>query len=187
MERRTARPAAGSVDAVLPPAERLRKRPRRRALALSCALWVGSGAALAQPARIPADAVDAFHAALKKKDTAGALSHLDRGLVVFEFGTVDPTVEAYAQQHLASDIDMAVASTWTLQSRRVGGEGAERWILSTYRVTGSQADGKPIDQLTLETAIVRRSGDQFRIVHLHWSTNDAAFQAWAQSQRPKPK
>ena len=78
-------------------------------------------------------------------------------------------------------------TTWSLQTRRVGGEGAERWILSSYRVTGTRADGKPIDQTTLETAIVRRSvGDQFRIVHLHWSTNDPAYQAWAQTQRPKP-
>jgi hypothetical protein len=37
----------------------------------------------AQGARIPADAVDAFHAALRAKDTAGALSLLDRSLVVF--------------------------------------------------------------------------------------------------------
>jgi len=139
-----------------------------------------------QATRIPADAVDGFHAALKRKDTAGALSFLDRGLVVFEFGTADPTVESYALQHLPFDIDMAVASTWALQTRRVGGEGAERWVLSTYRVTGTRADGKPIDQTTLETAIVRRTGDQFRIVHLHWSTNDAAYQAWAQGQRPKP-
>jgi len=161
---------------------------RSVAAAALCCLWTfAPGAACAQAARIPADAVDGFHAALKKKDTAGALSYLDRGLVVFEFGATDPTVEAYALQHLAADIDMAAVSDWTLLSRRVGGEGVERWILSTYRVTGTHADGKPIDQTTLETAIVRRTGEQFRIVHLHWSTSDAAFQAWAQSQRVKPK
>lgn len=137
----------------------------------------------AQGARTPADAVDAFHAALRKKDTAGALSLLDRGLVVFEFGAVDPTVEAYAFRHLPFDMDLAVAARWNLESRRVGGEGNERWILSTYRVTGKQADGTPIDQLTLETVILRRVGELFRIVHFHWSTSDAAFQARAQAQR----
>src|ERR1700680_621320 len=75
-----------------------------------------------QGARIPADAVDAFHAALKKKDMAAALSLLDRGLVVFEFGVVDPTVEAYAFRHLPFDIDVAAVSTWSIESRRVGGE-----------------------------------------------------------------
>lgn len=161
-------------------------KPRWRAAAWAVALALGAAAAQGQATRIPADAVDGFHAALKRKDTAGALSYLDRSLVVFEFGVSDPTVESYALQHLPSDIDMAVASTWALQSRRVGGEGAERWVLSTYRVTGTRSDGKPIDQITLETAIVRRVGEQFRIVHLHWSTSDAAYQAWMQAQRPKP-
>jgi ketosteroid isomerase-like protein len=139
-----------------------------------------------QGARIPADAVDAFHAALKKKDTAAALSLLDRGLVVFEFGVVDPTVEAYAFRHLPVDIDVAAVSTWSIESRRVGGGGDERWVLTTYRVTGRQADGSPIDQITLETVILRRTSGLFRIVHMHWSTNDAKFQALSQpSARPK--
>ena len=139
-----------------------------------------------QGARIPADAVDAFHAALKKKDTAAALSLLDRGLVVFEFGVVDPTVEAYAFRHLPFDIDVAAVSAWSIESRRVGGEGNERWVLTTYHVTGRQADGSPIDQITLETMILRRTSDLFRIVHMHWSTNDPKFQALSQpSARPK--
>src|SRR5438046_9267682 len=88
----------------------------------------------AQGTHMPADAVDAFHAALRNKDTAAALSLLDRGLVVFEFGAVDPTVEAYALAHLPFDIDVAAATQWKLESRRVGGEGNERWVLSSYRV-----------------------------------------------------
>jgi len=85
------------------------------------------------------------------------LSLLDRGLVVFEFGATDPTVEAYAFQHLRFDIDMAVATQWKLESRHVGGEGNERWVLSSYRVTGKQSDGTPIDQTTQETAILHRT------------------------------
>ncbi len=61
--------------------------------------------------KLPADAVDGFHAALKRKDTGGALSYLDRSLVVFEFGVTDPTIEAYALSHLPGDIDMAAVST----------------------------------------------------------------------------
>jgi ketosteroid isomerase-like protein len=119
--------------------------------------------------------VDAFHAALRSKDTAGALSLLDRGLVVFEFGTADPTVESYAFRHLPFDMDVAVATRWNLETRRLGGEGNERWVLSTYRVTGKHPNGTPIDLTMLETVILRRSGDAFRIVHFHWSTNDPAF------------
>jgi len=156
-------------------------------LAASLLLIAHASSAAAQGARLPADAVDAFHAALRAKNTAGALSLLDRGLVVFEFGTVDPTVEAYALQHLPFDMDIAAATQWTLETRRVGGEGNERWVLSTYRVTGTQRDGTPIDLTTLETVILRRTGELFRIVHFHWSTNDAAFQARSQRQRSQGK
>jgi ketosteroid isomerase-like protein len=155
--------------------------------ALTLGLFAIAPPSWAQGARIPADAVDAFHAALKKKDTAAALSLLDRNLVVFEFGAVDPTVEAYAFQHLPFDIDVAAVSQWNIENRRVGGEGDQRWVLTTYRVTGRQADGSPIDQITLETMILRRTSGLFRIVHMHWSTNDAKFQALSQpSARPKP-
>ena len=100
-----------------------------------------AGAVCAQSVKLPADAVDGFHAALKRKDTAGALSHLDRALVVFEFGKMDATIEAYALSHLPGDIDMAAITDWSLQARRLGGSGNERWVLSTYRVTGKKPDG----------------------------------------------
>jgi len=153
-----------------------------RKLAVALALLIAPGAG-AQQARTPAETVDAFHAALRNRDTAGALSLLDRGLVVYEFGAVDATAEAYALRHLPFDMDLAVAARWTLESRRAGGEGNERWVLSTYRVTGKQSDGTPIDQTTLETVILRRVGGQFRIAHFHWSTSDAAFQARTQRER----
>ena len=153
---------------------------------LAWLLLVCTGCVLGQT-RTPTETVDAFHAALRNKDTAGALSLLDRGLVVFEFGTADPTVEAYAFRHLPFDMDVAVATRWKLETRKTGGEGSERWVLSTYRVTGSHADGQPIDLAMLETVILRRSGDAFRIVHFHWSTSDPAFNARSAGERlPAP-
>jgi hypothetical protein len=148
----------------------------RARLLLAAASLALAGAAWAQTAKLPADAVDGFHAALKRKDTGGALSYLDRSLVVFEFGVADPTVEAYALSHLLRDIDMAAVSDWTLQARRVGGSSNERWVLSTYHVTGKLPDGKAIDEVMQETAIVRLVGDSFRIVHLHWSSDKSSAQ-----------
>ena len=160
--------------------ERLRPLLAAACLTMAGAVWAQSG-------KLPADAVDGFHAALKRKDTAGALSHLDRSLVVFEFGTTDATIEAYALSHLPADMDMAAIADWTLQARRLGGSGNERWVLSTYRISGKRPDGTAIDQLMLETAIVRRVGESFRIAHLHWSSDKNDFQAWAQTQkRPAP-
>lgn len=151
---------------------------------LFCVFLLWSSLTFAQGGRTPAEVVDAFHAALRGKDTAGALSLLDRGLVVFEFGTADPTVETYAFRHLPFDMDVAVATRWKLETRRLGGEGNERWVLSTYRVTGNHPNGAPIDVTMLETVILRRSGDAFRIVHFHWSTSDPAFNARGGSGGP---
>jgi len=149
-------------------------------VAIAIAAFASARPSWSQGARIPTDAVDAFHAALKKGDTAAALSLLDRDLVVFEFGVIDPTVQAYAFAHLPFDIDVAGVSQWNIESRRVGGEGDIRWVLTSYHVTGRQADGSPIDQVTLETMILRRTSGLFRIVHMHWSTNDPKFQALSQ-------
>ena len=136
-----------------------------------------AGNALAQETSKASLAVDDFHKALSRNDTRGALSFLSRDLVVYEWGLIDPTLAQYAFKHLPLDMDAAVATAWTLQDRKVRGTGDMFWVLSTYRVTGTQSDGTPIDQMLLETAILRRSGDRFRIVHLHWSTNDPAYQA----------
>lgn len=157
----------------------------RRLAALCLALSVS--AATAQGARIPADAVDAFHAALRGRDTAAALSMLDRSLVVYEFGTVDPTAEAYAFRHLPLDMDIAAATRWKLLTRRTGGEGDERWVLSTYQVSGKHSDGTPREQRMLETAILRRAEGAFRIVHLHWSTRDRPSRARGHAHQQPPQ
>jgi hypothetical protein len=143
---------------------------KRAVFALSLAALASQAAAQ----QIPTEVVDAFHSALTRQDTAGALSLLARDLVVYEFGLVDPTLEAYAFQHLPLDMNFAAATTWQLQPRRMGGSGDDRWVLSTYRVTGTDAAGQPIDSVYLETILLTRAGGNFRINHIHWSQPTAA-------------
>jgi ketosteroid isomerase-like protein len=152
-------------------------------VALAAWLSLASVSALAQEGRTPTDAIDGFHTALRLGDTAAALSLLSRDLVVYEFGVIDPTVEAYAFRHLPLDMDMAAATTWTLLERQLGGEGDQRWVLSTYRVTGVDAAGGALDYRVFETAVLVRTGDRFRISHFHWSTDDPNVQAQAQGIR----
>jgi ketosteroid isomerase-like protein len=168
------------------------KQPKvgaRRAASLLGAVYLALSmpGAAAQAAPMPADTVDAFHAALRSRDSARALSLLDRSLVVYESGRVDPTPESYASGHLASDMDFAVASNWRLLERRVGGEGDERWVLTAYQISGKHSDGTPIEQRTLETAILRRSEGAFRIVHLHWSTRDRPSRARGHTHQQPPQ
>jgi ketosteroid isomerase-like protein len=136
---------------------------------IALALFASSPVA-AQAPRTPSEIVDAFHQALSYGDTARALSMLSRELVVFEYGLVDPSLQAYAFAHLPQDMNMAQQTQWTLQTRRMGGTGDQRWVLSNYRVTGTGVNGEALDQLTLETIILQRVGNDFRIAHIHWST-----------------
>jgi hypothetical protein len=161
----------------------------RRAASLLGAVYLAlsTPAAAAQAAPVPTDAVDAFHAALRSGDSAKALSLLDRSLVVYESGRVDATAESYASGHLRSDMDFAVASHWRLLERRTGGEGDERWVLSTYQVSGKQGDGARREQTMLETAILRRADSAFRIVHLHWSTRDRPSRARSHKHQQLPQ
>ncbi len=125
---------------------------------------------VAQAQTLPTEVVDNFHKALKAGDTARVLSMLDRELIVFEYGIADLKLEAYAFAHLPIDMDQAMRTEWAVESRRMGGTGDERWVLTTYRVTGPAGANTPaIDQTTAETVILRRIGANFRIAHVHWS------------------
>lgn len=149
---------------------------RRLVLAAILAVTLAQPAR-AQEARTPTDTVDAFHRALTLANTAGALSLLARDLIVFEFGVADATLEQYAFAHMPFDMNIAAATQWKVETRRQGGGGDDWWVVTTYRVTGTDKQGQPIDNTTLETVLLRRTAGAFRIVHIHWSTNDPKFNA----------
>jgi hypothetical protein len=127
--------------------------------------WTGSAAA--QRAATPIAAVEAFHAALDAGDDAAAISLLDRELRVFESGFINPDLQSYVNSHLAADKETHSRSEWVLEDRVVGGEGDFQWVLSSYRLERGRFT---VDQFVLETALVQRTGDSFRIVHIHWSS-----------------
>jgi len=152
-----------------------------------CGGLMSATSAWAVEAATPVEAVDGFHNALKIGDTAAALSLLARDLVVVEFGVIDPTVEAYSFSHMPFDMDMEGATSWTLNSRQVGGTGDTRFVVSSYHVNGQDATGATIDHNVFETAVVTRVGGRFRISHLHWSTDNPQYAARAQDLRLKAK
>ena len=117
----------------------------------------------------PVEAVDAFHRALSQHDAARALGLLGQNLVVCELGVIDPSRDAYAFTHLPIDMALATRARWTLKSRRMGGVGDQRWVVSSYRVVGRGPDNKPIDQTMLETMILQHVGSFYSISHIHWS------------------
>ena len=124
-------------------------------------------------ARPAAAVVDAFHEALARGDTKLALSLLADDALIFESGGVERGQREYASNHLAADAALSQAVPSKLTRRVAHLAGLFAWIASEGRTTGT-FKGKPVDRKTVETMILRRSGATWKIVHIHWSSANAA-------------
>ena len=116
-----------------------------------------------------ATVVDAFHAALKAGDTAGALTFLAPDVLIFEEGGAERSRDEYASHHLGSDAAFAAASEATVARRSGWADGDISWITSEGRTTG-QFNGRAVDRLTTETMVLKRHAEGWRIHHIHWSS-----------------
>ncbi|NEX91238.1 nuclear transport factor 2 family protein [Caulobacter sp. 17J65-9] len=117
-------------------------------------------------------AVDAFHSALARGDTAAAAAAFADDALIFEQGYVERSKAEYAGHHLPADAAYAQATKYTLISRGGLVSGELAYVVSEGRTVGRYKD-KDVDQLTLETAVLRRSHHGWQIVHVHWSSRSA--------------
>ena len=120
-------------------------------------------------ARPAAATVDAFHAALRRGDTRAAAALLSDDALIFESGGVERTKAEYAAHHLPADAEFSRAISSAVSRRTGASEGPVAWVSTEGRTTGTYKD-RPVDMLTTETMILRRTAGQWRIVHIHWSS-----------------
>jgi len=128
-----------------------------------------AGDALPQSAQSAAETVDAFHAALRRGDTNAAALLLADEALVFEEGGVERTKAEYASSHLPADAAFSQVVGSTVTRRSGGSDGALAWIASEGRMTGTYK-GKEVDRVTTETMLLRRIGQAWKVVHIHWSS-----------------
>jgi ketosteroid isomerase-like protein len=124
---------------------------------------------VAPSARPAAAVVDAFHAALRRRDTKAALSHLAHNALIYEAGGIERGRQEYASHHLGADSAFAQAVPGTVARRAGEAVGNLAWIASEGRTTGTYK-GKAVDRVTTETMVLRRQGSSWKIVHIHWSS-----------------
>lgn len=122
-------------------------------------------------ATTPVGTVEAFHAALASGDTAAALELLAEDVQIFESGSVENSRAEYASHHLASDAAFSAAVPRTLVRRTQGGDGASAWVMSVETVVGTYR-GRAINSRSVETMVLRKVDSRWRIVHIHWSSQD---------------
>jgi ketosteroid isomerase-like protein len=138
---------------------------------LTClALLASSSAAFADPP--PADAIDAYHAALKAQDSAAALKLLADDALLFEQGFVERK-DQYAGAHIAQDAAFAAATGYRVLDRRIIWIGDRDACVITQARTTGQFDGRALDLVGTETALLERVGEVWLIRHLHSSAHPA--------------
>jgi ketosteroid isomerase-like protein len=156
-----------------------------RAAALIALLALAAPAA-AQPAAPPADGVsasakaaaatvDAFHAALRRGDTAAASALLTDDALVFEEGRAERSKAEYAARHLGADAAFSKAVPGIVGRRRGDALGDLAWIATEGRTKGSYR-GTEVDRVTDETMVLRRVDGAWKIVHIHWSSAQSAVE-----------
>ena len=130
-------------------------------------------AALSAEAQDAAKAIDAFHAALKRNDPAAALALLADDALIFEGGYAERSKSEYASHHAGADAAYAAAVPSTLARRTGFADSATAWIASESRAIGRYKD-KAVDRLSTESMVLRKTAEGWRIVHIHWSSRNAA-------------
>lgn len=124
---------------------------------------------LPEPAREAAATVDAFHAALRRDDPKAALALVADDAIVFEDGRVERTKAEYALHHAGADAAFSKAVP-SKRLSRTGQAGADLALIASESRTSGRFRGQDVDRIMVETMVLRRAPQGWRIVHIHWSS-----------------
>jgi ketosteroid isomerase-like protein len=130
-----------------------------------------SGAATNSRSMNPAETAQAFHGALAAGDAAIVKALLDPEVLIFEAGNIERSLDEYEAHHLPADLKFMSSVTYT-QERQIGHtEGDLAWISTEGRM---KAKGVGPERIGTETLILRKRADEWRIVHIHWSSREVS-------------
>ena len=128
--------------------------------------------AAAAPPSTPAETLDAFHAALAAGRTKDASALLADGLLVYEADHAERSKAEYAGHHLPADAAFAAATSRKVLTHAERVDGALA-VVTRETETNGHWKGAPVHSFGTETAVLRRQGEGWLIVHLHWSSRKA--------------
>lgn len=117
-------------------------------------------------------AVEAFQIALKSGDAAAVQHWLVPEVLIYEGGGAERSRDEYAGHHLGADMAFMKDARIDVLKRSSGGDADTAWVTTESRIRGKSSKGKPLDVASTETALLRKTSAGWRIVHLHWSSQD---------------
>lgn len=112
--------------------------------------------------------VERFHDALARGDSAAALALLAEDARILESGGVE-TREEYSAHHLPADMAFATTVERERGPLRIQVRGDVAWATSTSRARGTFRE-REIDSRGAELVVLSRSGGQWLIEAIHWSS-----------------
>ena len=114
--------------------------------------------------------VRSFHEAFSSGNREGVLAALDPAVVIFEQGGAEMSRDEYSSEHLGADIEFSLATTSKMVEQRIQAAGKGAWVLTISETAGS-VRGKDVSSRNVETMVLERKAEGWRIVHIHWSSH----------------
>lgn len=122
--------------------------------------------ATAQPA---VAVVERFGQSLAAGDLKTVETLLDTDVLILETGGAEHSREQYLGHHAIGDAKFLKGAHSELKRRRARIAGDLAWVGTESELHASK-DGKPLTLLSTETMVLKKTGADWRIVHIHWSS-----------------
>jgi ketosteroid isomerase-like protein len=122
-----------------------------------------------EAARAAVATVDRFFAALSAGDIDRAAAELDPQVIILESGGAERSAAEYLGGHAKSDAEFLKTAKHLPGHRIARASGDLAWVASDNDMI-IQQDGKPVTIASAETMVLRRTGDGWKIAHIHWSS-----------------
>ena len=112
--------------------------------------------------------VDAFHAGLKKGDTAAVMQLLAPDVLLLEAGGIETRAQ-YEKDHLPADVEFEKVITTAFKPFRVVVVGDAAWAVNSSDYKGTFRD-RAVDSLGVELMVLSKDASGWRIRAIHWSS-----------------
>ena len=122
--------------------------------------------AAAQPA---VAVVKRFGKSLAAGDFKTVEALLDADVLILETGGAERSRQEYLSHHAISDAQFLKGTHNQLKRRTARTEGNLAWVGTESELHASK-DGKPLVLLSTETMVLKKTGADWQIVHIHWSS-----------------
>lgn len=113
--------------------------------------------------------VERFARALAAADFKTVRTLLDPDVLILETGGAESSREEYLGHHAISDAKFLKGTHSEVKQRRARLAGDLAWVGTESELHASK-DGKPLTLLSTETMVLKKTGNDWRIVHIHWSS-----------------